>query len=699
MRRTTTFFCTIFFVWCAGIARGQEESFHSWTNFSNTKEITAFEEDGSFLWIGTEGGLVKVNKATGTRTIYTCTNSGLASNHISALRSDHSGALWIGTSAGILAKYFEGNWTYFDNTNSGNPGYEIRSLCVDRAGKKWIGTLNGLICFNDSAWTTSLQSYDIRAICQDRNNNMWIAASAGLFKMDSAGVTAYSLFSYYDELSDIKEDPAGNLWISSRFYGVAKYDGTRFTYFTDVNSGLPSNWVNSIAIDKNGIPWVTSGGALAELIDSNWVSWTSHDSPLPEQPLGKLHIDSNNKKWISISHNYDWTYLLYTFDGIKWNTEDISYCGLPDNNVRAFAFDHNENLWIGTTKGVAEFDGLNWIVYDSLNPVSLGNNIYAIAVDKNDLKWIGGSAGLECFNGSFVTIFDRNNSPLPASEITSVVVSENNTKWIGTVNGLVKLDSTGWTLFNHFNSGLPYDQISCISIDRSGRKWIGTMGGGLVVYNDTNWRVFDRSNSPFTVNNVFSVSFDSHNKAWVATSNEIAVFDGSGWIAYNSTNSPLPTFIMYMYVDNNDVKWITGIHQLLKFNDAGWTLVKTLSPGSNYNIFGVITGDSKNDLFIGGNSGLFIFNEGGIALSQSEEPPITSLMVSPNPSTGRFTIKGDLISAVCVYNVYGECAFSQNFIGQSENEIQIDLSRQSKGIYFVRINGERENVTRKIIIQ
>lgn len=71
-------------------------------------------------------------------------------------------------------------------------------------------------------------------------------------------------------------------------------------------------------------------------------------------------------------------------------------------------------------------------------------------------------------------------------------------------------------------------------------------------------------------------------------------------------------------------------------------------------------------------------------------PNQVSLLISPNPSNGKFTIevKGDRENEkVEIYNVLGEKIYSQSSILNSQ--FTIDLSSKSSGIYFYRITSEK----------
>ncbi|MEN6511268.1 MAG: hypothetical protein ABFD00_05480, partial [Chloroherpetonaceae bacterium] len=91
-----------------------------WLNFTNGNEINAIVEEGNTMWVGTDGGLVSIDKTTGDPTFYNRANSGLPYNHVSSIAIDGSGTKWIGTWDG-LAKFDGTNWTVYNTTNSGLP--------------------------------------------------------------------------------------------------------------------------------------------------------------------------------------------------------------------------------------------------------------------------------------------------------------------------------------------------------------------------------------------------------------------------------------------------------------------------------------------------------------------------------------------------------------------------------------------------
>ena len=68
-----------------------------WINYTNGDNVTCLVEEGQYIWAGTNGGLVRINKKTKETIFYNKANSGLPDNNITALVIDKRGIKWIGT--------------------------------------------------------------------------------------------------------------------------------------------------------------------------------------------------------------------------------------------------------------------------------------------------------------------------------------------------------------------------------------------------------------------------------------------------------------------------------------------------------------------------------------------------------------------------------------------------------------------------
>jgi len=73
----------------------------------------------------------------------------------------------------------------------------------------------------------------------------------------------------------------------------------------------------------------------------------------------------------------------------------------------------------------------------------------------------------------------------------------------------------------------------------------------------------------------------------------------------------------------------------------------------------------------------------------------------PNPTSGTFIIRStEKISQITITDLSGQTIYKKEFLSSplGVRGVEIDLSSQSKGIYFIQLITERESLTRKIIL-
>ncbi len=95
------------FLFCISITSFAQNP--EWINYTNGDRVQALAEEGNDIWVGTSGGLVQLDKFSGTPTFYNNSNSGLPHYNVSSIAIDGSGNKWIGTWRG-LAVYNEGKF-------------------------------------------------------------------------------------------------------------------------------------------------------------------------------------------------------------------------------------------------------------------------------------------------------------------------------------------------------------------------------------------------------------------------------------------------------------------------------------------------------------------------------------------------------------------------------------------------------------
>ena len=124
-----------------------------WINYTNGTWISSIAVEGDKIWTGTNGGLVQIDKETGTSTFYNKANSGIPGNKISYIAIDESGDKWIGVNGYGLVKFDGSTWTVYADSNSVLSSDYISCITIDKYGNKWIGTdHSGLVMFDGDNW-------------------------------------------------------------------------------------------------------------------------------------------------------------------------------------------------------------------------------------------------------------------------------------------------------------------------------------------------------------------------------------------------------------------------------------------------------------------------------------------------------------------------------------------------------------------
>lgn len=75
-----------------------------------------------------------------------------------------------------------------------------------------------------------------------------------------------------------------------------------------------------------------------------------------------------------------------------------------------------------------------------------------------------------------------------------------------------------------------------------------------------------------------------------------------------------------------------------------------------------------------------------------EEIPRTELLVYPNPTPGRISIQAENLVEISVFDLQGK----QIYKGK---ETELDLSKNTKGIYIIKVITDKQSISRKLIKQ
>lgn len=329
------------------------------------------------------------------------------------------------------------------------------------------------------------------------NNNVWVTFgdytnSYNPFPLRSFGLshlveenwknTPYDNLLTAKNLNYIAVNPfnPSQVFISACHQGILELNDEVPTILLDqTNSALESLVVpsapNEISVrqtgslfDRNGLLWtltcrVDKGLKSYNPSTGEWRGYSFSeiipDAFVDELGFGDMAIDRNGTKWIGSFFN---GIIGYNENGNKIRNLKSEEQNMPSSVVTAVAVDNNNQLWLGTIKGlrvlyntISFFEEPNpnvreIVVLDDGIPQELLSNQYItdIKIDGSNNKWIGTlDAGIFYFSPDgqeTIYHFTTDNSPLPSNFIKDISIDAQNGKiYIATEKGLVSFNSGG----------------------------------------------------------------------------------------------------------------------------------------------------------------------------------------------------------------------------------------------------------------
>ncbi|MFP4058922.1 MAG: PKD domain-containing protein [Bacteroidales bacterium] len=341
-------------------------------------------------------------------------HQGLAADDISDCIQASTGEYYIASSNGlsILNNKTVINYT----TNDGLLCNSINDFTTTSDGKLWISTENGLSKYDGNIW----QGYTIhdgiapsdhvRKVYEDSHGNVWIGGHT-LNRHDGLN-NLYSTDNGLAEnnIHDIVEDHAGNVYISHDApVGLSVYTAGNFSIISS-SDGLIDDNVREMAVDQNGVLWVTTPSGIGKYDGAAWTSFTEANG-LPGNDAGAIFIDDNNRKWIGTHGNIS----CLTDTNLNIYNEQN---GIPPTWITTIYQDNQGTIWAGTDwNGILKFDGERWINYTSESGL-LSNNVSTIHEGPDGNLWIGSDNGIsiKTFDNSIMAFYPFNGD---ASDTTS----------------------------------------------------------------------------------------------------------------------------------------------------------------------------------------------------------------------------------------------------------------------------------------
>lgn len=415
----------------------------------------------------------------------------------------------------------------------------------------------------------------------------------------------------------IAQDKQGVMWFATE-EGLNKFDGINFTaYYKEENNsiqGISGNELNCILDDpRDSVLWIGTqrDGLNAYNYANNTVTIYRHDPNNPESLITDdiTQIIAANDSNLFISTYWGGIEYLDKKTGKFTHYNSQTVPGFPNNGIWAIEKGEDGILYVGHAEnGFSILSTKNKTIknytHDPNDPNSLpSNEVGSICKDHNGNIWVGTSKGLALFNPETEKFIRFNNKAQNLSYRIHTIKQLNDTQlWIGMEFGGIAIMDLSQHIFhspeNHqltiikINQGIPQQTIRSLFQDSFGNIWAGVWGGGIKFIN-TKPQLFSvykySSEDKFlTSNTILSIFIDNKSNLWIGLAEgEINLINNKGKrIAnYNKQNKNMSgTSIQASLCDTKGGLWFGLFYGGILYYDAQTDNFRQIFPPSQNHV-------------------------------------------------------------------------------------------------------------------
>ena len=602
------------------------------TNRILNDDITAIASEDDIMWIGTRGGLTKLNLKMRQFTTFLHDKDNPRSIPDSEIRSlyiDKFKRVWIGTKECGLCIY---NQEKGEFSRVKIDGYHyIKSIIEDVNGHIWVGSFEtggiSRITLNSKGGIQDIQSYTLKVpgsqvvnpyvnfIFQDDKSDIFVGTREGLFIWNKLEDN-FELLPIYDSTFRetigpyfvcIAQAPDGKYWLGTiggiivcdRLEDISKGDYQWYYSKRSEKTSLVDNAVSALYFDNSGVLWIGTDNGLDKYdpFKNQFKSINSFalvvDGKIPRisdygQTYDNRLIVSTHNSGLFIKRGNE-------FNTIKCRQKDISgiyttdgktfYCGLWNGKILVYDYILNSSKVIDV--------GFKSVPVFAFGKLNNGN----IVIGSH-------GSGAVILNPNTLTVDSALIKKFPSIRINQVTCAKDNKIWFATENGVISYnlnnhDSKVYTSKDGNVEGLTNSSAQTICIDNSGRIWVSTRMG-LNCYSPEvddfiqinkprelreNWITDvlkdDKGNLWFNFNNgqvgLFNPDNNKLNTYDVGSGNRLDIFSNKGFSLFNDSMVYITGKDEIIYFEIDDLK--DNLYSDLPFISEVKVQNKTILPG------------------------------------------------------------------------------------------------------------------------
>lgn len=283
----------------------------------------------------------------------------------------------------------------------------------------------------------------------------------------------------------------------------------------------------------------------------------SHLQGMVREFIFKIHEDKKGRYWFGTNNGW-----LIEYDGqslTRYTQKDG--LGQGGSSVRAIVEDSLDNLWLGTSGGLAKYDGETFTNF-TLGDEHFANQIWTLAIDKKGIIWVGTNNGVSKFDGNKFTPFqipkaeiDSTRPMISKERISGITIDRKGQIWFVTDGyGISKFDGQHFEFLTSKN-GLTNNSVADVFEDSKGNIWIGTYYGGVSMYDGKTFTNFTKDGA---IEGVETYNFleDKNGNIWFSAEGYgVYKYDGSKFTQFTTDDGLTTNGVQHIYEDRKGQIW------------------------------------------------------------------------------------------------------------------------------------------------
>lgn len=470
-----------------------------------------YDKDSDKMYCGSESGLYI---CCGDSVIHNLIDNNIYSgaNVVNGLLA-YGGNLWMATSDGLYSKDFVSGdvkgYRFAEGTNVFTEICYINDIL-------YLGTKDGIISFNlkEKSFSPLMNIGQVTSLSTNEDDVVYAATN-------------------------------GN-----GIYFISVPDGKiirRIQHDTVTGSGIRSNSVYSLLVDRDGIVWA---GIFQMGLD---YSLFMHEKFRQFQPKCDINLKYLAVRTLELGES---DRLIGARDGLYYiDAERNIYKSFKKPKMRSdmviCSCNYNGKYYIGTYGGgiyvLDPFDAsLHDLKISLSDDVFTKGQIFSLAEDYAGNLWIGTSQGLYCYNnGKILHHYTSRNSQLPNDNVYYIFFDSTRRGWVCTDSGLALIsDKLDRALVRNFPKGFISDRLVRIVYEDSSKKLYFLPENGFLFGSNLSLTDFGEiKNTPLDGKNLLFMTEDNTGYLWIGTNSGLYRYDKKGCFRNFDSTDGLTTSI------------------------------------------------------------------------------------------------------------------------------------------------------------